>query len=156
MWMLSFVPDSFLIWVVNTILIAGAIGTFLTFFILHRLVRWFPAIAPYHLILQIISVVLLVVGVYLKGGYGVEMGWREKLRAAEERIKIAEKESKEANERVVIEYRDRVRVVKENVVVYRDKIKEVEKIINQECKVAPEAIDIHNSAAKNVKSGDNK
>ena len=29
--------------------------------------------------------------------------------------------------------------------------KEVEKIINQDCKVAPEVIDIHNSAAKNRK-----
>jgi hypothetical protein len=154
--MLSFVPDSFLYWAVNAVLVAGAIGTFFTFFILHRLVRWFPAIAPYHLILQIISIVLLVAGVYFKGGYGVEMEWREKLRAAEERIKIAEQESKEANERVVIEYRDRVKVVKENVIVYRDRIKEVEKVINQECRVAPEAIDIHNAAAKNVNSGADK
>jgi hypothetical protein len=66
--MLSFVPDSFLLYIVNAILIAGAIGTFLTFFILHRIVRWFPAIAPYHLILQIVSIVMLVAGVYLKGG----------------------------------------------------------------------------------------
>jgi hypothetical protein len=154
MWMLSFVPDSFLIWVVNAILIAGAIGTFFTFFILHRVVRWVPAIAPYHLILQIISIVLLVAGVYLKGGYGVEIEWREKLRAAEERARIAEEQAKIVNEVIVTKYKDRVQVVKENVIVYRDKIKEVEKIINQDCKVAPEAIDLHNSAAKNIKPGE--
>ena len=57
MWMLSFVPDSLLLYIVNAILIAGAIGTFFTFFILHKVVRWLPAIAPYHLILQIISIV---------------------------------------------------------------------------------------------------
>lgn len=148
MWMLSFVPDSFLLWVVNTILIAGAIGTFFTFFILHRVVRWLPAIAPYHLILQIISIVLLVAGVYFKGGVGVEMEWREKLRAAEERARIAEEQGKQVNKEIVTVYKDRVKVVKENVIVYQDKIKEVEKIINQECKVAPEAIDILNEAAK--------
>jgi hypothetical protein len=152
--MLSFVPDSFLIWVVNAILIVGAIGTFLTFFILHRVVRWVPAIAPYHLILQIISIVLLIAGVYLKGGYGVEIEWREKLRAAEERARIAEEQAKVVNEVIVTKYKDRVQVVKENVIVYRDKIKEVEKIINQDCKVAPEAIDLHNSAAKNIKPGE--
>jgi hypothetical protein len=154
--MLSFVPDSFLLYIVNAILIAGAIGTFLTFFILHRVVRWLPAIAPYHLILQIISIVLLVAGVYLKGGYGVEMEWREKLRVAEERARLAEEQAKVVNEKIVTVYKDRVKTVKEQVVVYQDKIKEVEKIINQECKVAPEVIDIHNAAAKNKKMEANK
>jgi hypothetical protein len=92
MWMLSFVSDSFLIYIVNAILIAGAIGTFLTFFILHRVVRWLPALAPYHLILQIISIVLLIGGVYLRGGYGVEMSWREKVAELESKIKIAEEQ----------------------------------------------------------------
>jgi hypothetical protein len=156
MWMLSFVPDSFLVYIVNAILIAGAIGTFLSFFVIHRIVRWFPAIAPYHLILQIISIVMLVAGVYLKGGYGVEMEWREKLRIAEERAKAAEEQAKVVNEVIVTQYRDRVKVVKEQVVVYQDKIKEVEKIINQECKVAPEVIDIHNAAVKNKKMEANK
>ena len=154
--MLAFVPDAFLAYIVNAILIAGAIGTFFTFFILHRVVRWFPAIAPYHLILQIISIVLLVAGVYLKGGYGVEMEWREKLRIAEERVKAAEEQAKVVNEVIVTQYRDRVKVVKENVIVYQDRIKEVEKIINQECKVAPEVIDIHNAAVKNKKIEANK
>jgi hypothetical protein len=40
--------------------------------------------------------------------------------------------------------------------VYRDRIKEVEKLIDQECKVAPEAVDIHNAAAKNKKLGGSK
>ena len=154
--MLSFVPDAFLVYIVNAILIAGAIGTFFTFFILHRVVRWVPAIAPYHLILQIVSIVLLVAGVYLKGGYGVEMEWREKLRVAEERARLAEEQAKVVNEKIVTVYKDRVKTVKEQVVVYQDKIKEVEKIINQECKVAPEVIDIHNAAAKNKKLEANK
>lgn len=156
MWMLSFVPDALLVYIVNAILFAGAIGTFLTFFILHRIVRWVPAIAPYHLILQIISIVLLVAGVYLKGGYGVEMEWREKLRIAEDRARAAEEQAKVVNEKIVIQYRDRVKTVKENVIVYQDRIKEVEKIINQECKVAPQVINIHNDAAKNKKAEANK
>jgi uncharacterized membrane protein YraQ (UPF0718 family) len=156
MWMLAFVPDAFLAYIVNAILIAGAIGTFFTFFILHRVVRWLPAIAPYHLILQIISIVLLVAGVYLKGGYGVEMEWREKLRIAEERVKAAEEQAKVVNEKVVTVYKDRVKVVTETKFVIQEKIKEVEKIIDAQCKVAPEAVDIHNAAAKNRKPGESK
>lgn len=154
--MLAFVPDSFLVYIVNAILITGAIGTFFTFFILHRVVRWFPAIAPYHLILQIISIVMLVAGVYLKGGYGVEMEWREKLRIAEDRARAAEAQAQIVNEKIVTVYRDRVKVVTDTKIVIQEKIKEVEKIIDAECKVAPEAVDIHNSAAKNRKPGEDR
>jgi uncharacterized membrane protein YraQ (UPF0718 family) len=156
MWMLAFVPDAFLAYIVNAILIAGAIGTFFTFFILHKVVRWIPAIAPYHLILQIVSIVMLVAGVYLKGGYGVEMEWREKLRIAEERAKAAEEQAKVVNEKIVTVYKDRVKVVTETKFVIQEKIKEVEKIIDAQCKVAPEAVDIHNAAAKNRRPGESK
>lgn len=149
MWMLAFVPDSLLLYIVNAILIAGAIGTFFTFFILHRVVRWIPSIAPYHLILQIISIALLVAGVYLKGGYGVEMEWREKVRIAEEKARIAEEQAKELNTKLNAEVKKKQKVIVENKIIYQDRIKEVAKVIDRECKIAPEAIDIHNSAAKN-------
>ena len=154
--MLSFVPDSLLIWIVNTILIVGAVGSFFAFFLLHRVVRWFPALAPYHLLFQIISAVLLVAGIYFKGGYDTEASWREKLRIAEEKARIAEAQAVEANNKIQTKIVEKVKVVKENTVVYRDRIKEVEKLIDKECKVAPEAIDIHNSAAKNKKLGETK
>ena len=151
MWMLSFVPDSLLIWIVNSILIAGAVGSFFAFFLLHRVVRWFPALAPYHLLFQIVSAVLLVAGIYFKGGYDTESSWREKLRVAEEKARIAEIQAVEANNKIQTKIVEKVKVVKENTVVYRDRIKEVEKLIDKECKVASEAIDIHNAAAKNIK-----
>lgn len=97
MWVLSFIPDSFLLWAINTILIAGAIGSILSFFLLHRIVRWFPALAPWHLLLQIISIVLLVGGVYFKGGYDTEAEWRAKVKEAEARVEVAEQQAKEAN-----------------------------------------------------------
>ncbi len=156
MWILSFVPDSFLLWIINIILLAGAIGSFLTFFLLHRIVRWFPAIAPYHLLLQIVSIALLVAGVYLRGGYGVEMEWRARVAELEEKIKVSETKSKEVNVVVQKVYVDKIKTVKDTQVVIQEKIKEVEKIIDKECKVAPEAIDLHNAAAKNIKPGENK
>lgn len=156
MWMLGFVPDSLLIWIVNSILIAGAVGSFFAFFLLHRVVRWFPALAPYHLLFQIVSAVLLVAGIYFKGGYDTEAGWREKLRIAEEKAQIAEAQAKETNIKIQTKIVEKIKVVKENTVEYRDRIKEVEKLIDKECKVTPEAIDIHNAAAKNMKLGEAK
>jgi hypothetical protein len=151
MWMLSFISDDILLYVINSILILGAVLSFLSFFVLHRLVRWFPWITPYHLLLQIVSAVLLVTGIYFKGGYSVEVEWREKVRQAEERVKIAEELSKEANVQIKTQIVEKVKVVKDVQVVIQDRIVEKEKLINSECKVSPEAVGIINDAAKNTK-----
>jgi hypothetical protein len=152
--MLSFVPDSLLIWIVNTILIIGAIGSFLSFFVLHKILNKIPALAPYYLLIQVVSAVLLVAGIYFKGGYDVEAGWRDKIRVAQEKAALAEQQAKEANVKLDAEVKKKQKIVKENTIVYRDRIREVEKIIDKECKVAPEAIDIHNAAAKNKPLGE--
>jgi uncharacterized membrane protein YeaQ/YmgE (transglycosylase-associated protein family) len=147
--MLSFVPDSLLIWIVNTILIIGAVGSFLSFFVLHKLLNKIPALAPYYLLIQVVSAVLLIAGIYFKGGYDVEASWRDKIRVAQEKAALAEAQAAELNTKLNSEIKKKQRVVTENTIVYRDRIREVEKIIDKECKVAPEAIDIHNAAAKN-------
>ena len=146
--MISWIPDSILIYAVNILLVVGIISAFVSFFIIHRVVRWIPAIAPYHLMLQIISAVLLVGGIYFKGGYGVEIMWRERVAELEEKIKVSEEKAKEANAQVVVQYRDRVKVVTDTKVVIQEKIKEVEKIVDGQCKIAPEALTIHNDAAR--------
>ncbi len=147
-WMISWIPDSLLMYAVNILLIVGAVSAFLSFFIIHRIVRWLPALAPYHLILQIVSAALLVAGLYFKGGYGVEMMWRERVAELEAKIKESEEKAKQVNEKIVIQYRDKVKVVTDTKIVIQEKIKEVEKVVDGQCKVAPEAVIIHNDAAK--------
>lgn len=145
-WVISLIPDSVLIWFINTVLLVGAIGTVAGFFI-----KFIPFVNQYRLPVQIASVILLVLGVYFKGGYATEMAWRDKVKAAEERAALAEKQAEEANGKIQTQIVEKVKVVKENTVVYRDRIKEVEKQIDAKCEVAPEAVDIHNAAARNVK-----
>ena len=148
--MLSLIPDAMLAWVVNTILIAGIIGFTASFFFGY-VVRWLPAIAPYHLLIQIISIVLLVSGVYFKGSYSVEMSWRARVAEMEAKVAIAEQKSKEANTQIQTVYVDRVKVVKEKQIVIQEKLKTVEVKIDANCKVVPEAIDVLNDAAVGVK-----
>jgi len=150
MWMLAFIPDAFLAWVINTILITGIVG-FLASFFFGYVVRWLPAIAPYHLLIQVVSIVLLVSGVYFKGGYSVEMEWRAKVAELESKVAVAEQKSKEVNTQIQTVYVDRVKVVKEKQIVIQEKLKTVEVKIDANCKVVPEAIDILNDAAAGVK-----
>ena len=149
MWMLSFVPDSFLLYIINTMLLVGAVGSFLTFFALNRILRWFPAIAPYYLILQIVSAALLVGGIYFKGGYSVEMSWREKVKEAEAKVAVAEEQSKELNTKLAEERKKKQQVKIEYYNTVKTQIKEVEKVINAKCEIDPQVNELLNKAATN-------
>jgi hypothetical protein len=155
MWLLSLawgaIPDSLIVWVINTVLLTGLIVTVVSFFI-----KFIPFVNAYKLPIQILGIILLAIGLFFKGGYATETMWRERVAAMEE--KIAEAEVKSAKTNTVIQkvYVDKVKVVKDTQYVIQERIKEVEKLIDKECKVAPEAVDIHNDAAKNRRPGDNK
>jgi len=143
MWMLSFIPDSLIALIVHIILAVGVIGFFVGSF-----ASKFPFISAYGNIVKIVAGILLVAGLYLEGGIGVEQEWRNKVAEAEAKVKIAEEKSKQENVRIQTVYKDKVKIVKEQQIVIQERIKEVEKKIDAECKVAPEAIDLLNQAAR--------
>lgn len=151
MWLLSFLPDSFLLWIVNTVLLVGIIGTVVSFFFINRLMRWFPSIAPYYWLLQILSIIILVAGVYFKGGYSVETEWRARVAELEAKIALAEEKANTANAEIQTKIVTKTKVIHDTKVVNRDRIVEKKVVIDKDCSVAEEAIDIHNAAAKNVK-----
>jgi hypothetical protein len=149
MWLLGWVPNSVLFYFVNGLLVVGAISFFLSFFVLHKILNKFPSLAPYNLLIQIVSTVLLVASIYLKGGYGVEMEWRNKVSDLEAKIAVSEAQSKDANVKLDAAIKSKTKVVKEVQVVIKEKIVKVAGKIDADCKVDPEAIEIINDAAKN-------
>jgi len=151
MWMLSWVPDSLLLWIVHAILIAGIVGSFLSFFLLHRIVNWFPALAPWHLLIQIVSITLLVGGVYFKGSYDTEASWRAKVREAESKVALVEGKSKELNQALEEERKKKQKVKIEYYNTVKTQIKEVEKQINADCRLDPKVNELVNKAATGAK-----
>ncbi len=149
MWLLSFLPDSVLLYFVNSLLVVGAVGSFLSFFVLHRILNKFPALAPYHLLIQIVSAVLLIAGIYFKGGYSVEMEWREKVAAVQAELDAAKEQSEKV--KVVIQEKvvTKTKVIKEKadaVIQYVDR--PVIQDFDKTCPIPKEAIDVHNEAAR--------
>lgn len=142
MWILQFLPDSLIIWFCNILLLAGIVLTVAGWFA-HRI----PFVYHYQLPFKIAGVVLLVLGVYFRGGVAVEMEWRERVHQLEEKLKVAEAESAKINEKIVekIVYRDRV-ITKQGETI----IQKVDNVITVEkdCRVPQEAIDVHNEAAR--------
>ena len=63
-------------------------------------------------------------------------------------MREAEAKSAQVNTVIQTRWRERVKVVKQQQVVYQDRIVQQREVIDRECKVAPEAINILNEAAK--------
>ena len=136
-------PDSFLIFIINALLVAGLIGMVIGF-----IGGKIPFFGTYATIIKIVSIVLFCIGLYWKGGYSVEEDWRERVAEMEAKIKIAEEKSKEVNTVIETKYKDRVKKVTETRNIIVEKIKINEKIIDAKCELDPVVISILNEAAK--------
>jgi hypothetical protein len=148
-WMFSLLPDAFLNWFYWAIIVAGITGVLAGW-----LGKWIPFYGNYVKILQPIGIVLLVLGVWLRGGYDTEMSWRDRVSKLEEQVKIAEEKSKETNTIIEEKVIEKTKVIKGNTeyitqYVDREVIKK-EEIIKyiENCPVPKEIIDIHNQAAE--------
>ena len=142
-WMFSLIPDAVLNWVYWFIIALGITGMFAGWFS-----KFIPVYGRYIGFIKPVGIALVILGVWLRGGYDTELAWRAKVAEAEAKVAAAESKSKETNTVIQKVYVDRVKKVKELQVVYKERIKEIEKRIDAECKVAPEAISILNDAAK--------
>ena len=136
-------PDSFLIFIINALLVVGLIGMVIGF-----IGGKIPFVGTYATIIKIVSIVLFCIGLYWKGGYSVEEDWRQRVADMEEKVRIAEEKSKEVNTVIETKYKDRVKKVTETRNIIVEKIKINEKIIDAKCELDPVVISILNEAAK--------
>lgn len=148
MFILHFLPDFLINLFVNLLLIIGLAGVSASCAFKY-VIKYVPTLIPYRTLLQVASVVVLTIGVYLKGGINTEIAWRERVREVEAQVKQAEEQSKMANDKLEAVKHEKSKVITQTKVVIQEKIVEKTKIIDADCKVAPEAISIINQAAKN-------
>ena len=150
-WMLSFIPDSLFIWITYGLMAIGA-----GLYVASKLVQWIPLMGKYKLPAELIGIVVLLGGVYLFGGYGVEMSWRDKVRQLEEKVKAAEAKSQEVKIQIQEKIVYKTKVVKEKETVYIDRIKEIAKEVDAKCEVDPRVIEELNKASEDPFKGDAK
>ncbi len=89
MWLLNFLPD----WFFHLITLLGIGGMVSSFFL-----GMVPLISKYKLPLQVISIVLLVGGIYMEGAMSNEEKWQMMVKEMEVKVKEAEVKSIEANQ----------------------------------------------------------
>jgi hypothetical protein len=147
-WMIGLIPDAVLSGLYWAIIAAGVTGVLAGW-----LGKWIPFYGNYVKILQPVGIVLLVLGVWLRGGYDTEMTWRAKVAEAEARVAAAEQKSQETNTVIQEKVVEKTKVIKgktEYITQYLDrevvKNQEIIKYI-ENCPVPKEIINIHNQAA---------
>jgi hypothetical protein len=143
MWLLSFVPDSWLHLAVLAVLASG-VGMY----VLSLFVNFIPPLKIYKTPIQLIGSLLAIAGVYFYGSYATEMEWRDKVKEAEAKVAIAEAKSQEVNTVIKKVYVDKVKVIHDTKIVIQEKIVNVAEKMDAKCEVIPEALDILNEAAK--------
>lgn len=142
MWLLGFLSDL----VIHTILVLGVIGTLASFFLPTN-----PLTMQYGLITKIVSVILLVIGVFFEGTIFKDNIWEARVAEAELRAKEAETKAAEANGKIQYVYitkKQQVEVVKQEV---QGQIRTDADKIDSFCIVVPEAVSILNKSANGVK-----
>jgi hypothetical protein len=148
-WAVSLIPDAMLNWIYWGIIAVGLTGVLAGW-----VGKFIPFYGNYVKILQPIGIILLVLGVWLRGGYDVEMSWRAKVADVEAKIAIAEKQSQETNTVIEQKIVEKTKVIKgktEYITQYLDReVVKKEEIIKyiEKCPVPKEIIDIHNQAAE--------
>ena len=143
MWFLNFIPDSLL-----QLFIHGVVALGLIMIVGGAILNQIPFIKAYSRIIPPLGILLLAAGCFFEGGYGVELSYRLKVADMQSKVAASEAKAKENNTVVVTKYKDRIQTIHDTKVVVEEKIKEVEKKIDSECVVDPDAVSLLNEAAK--------
>lgn len=144
MWILKFLP----FWLFYAMFFIGLLGFLATY-----LLRFIPipAIYIYKNPIQIVSLILVVFGVFMAGAIHNEEAWLARVKELEVKLAQAEVESQKENTKIVEKIVYKNQIIKErgeNVIKYIDK--EVVKYDNQ-CVIPKEFVEAHNNAARGVK-----
>jgi len=156
MWLLTLLPDAFMVFIVNAILLVGIVGVIVSFFILEPVLKFIPPLRAYSKLFQIASVIILTLGVYLFGGMKTEQVWRERVKELEVKVAIAEEKSKKLNFVIETKVITKTKIVKErgrDIIEYVDR--EVIKYDSQ-CIIPKEFIKAFNDSVEKPKDSDEK
>jgi hypothetical protein len=152
MWILKWLPD----WIFYGILVVGIIGLLSTYLV-KILAKFIPPLYVYKTPIQITSIVMIVIGVFMSGAIYNNDQWEAKVKELQEKVKVAEEQSKQVNTEIVEKVVTKNKIIKEKgeeVVKYIDKevVKYDTKFLpSGECEIPKEFLGAINKAAETPK-----
>jgi hypothetical protein len=143
-WMFGIIPDAILNWVYWAIIAIGVSGMFAGW-----IGKGIPMYGRYIGFIKPIGIALVILGVWLRGGYDTEMAWRAKVEEAQAKVAKAEEASKAINTKLEAKIKEKQKVRVEYYNTVKERIVEKEKLIDAKCELDPSVTKILNDAAKN-------
>jgi len=146
MWLMNFMPD----WIFHAMLLVGSLGLISSF-----ILNFIPAFKLYHLPLQVISVLLIALGIWFEGAMSNQAEWEAKVKDLEVKVAEAQAQSQETNVKIItktVKQLELVRTRGDDIINYVDrevvKDREVIKFV-ENCPIPEIIISTHNAAALN-------
>ena len=143
MWMLAFIPDSWLHLAIHGTVLLG-ISLIAAGFVVKLLILS----DAYSAALKLAGVAVLLAGVFFEGGYGVEMSWRAKVEEVQAKVEEAKKASDDANTKLAVERKKKQKVVREYITTVKERIVEKQAQIDARCELDASVPQILNDAAR--------
>ena len=137
MWILNFIPDI----VFHAIVIAGILGMIASFFL-----GYMPFISLYKTPIQIISVIILVFGVWVEGANSNNESWKLKVKELEAKVSQAQIKSNEINTKLVEKIAENQKIIKDKK---NENSKAIIKYVTDDCRLSNVAVILHNSSSQN-------
>jgi hypothetical protein len=142
MW--SLVPTAIIAWIVNGLIVVGLVGICASW-----IARWIPVVNTYRGPVQLVGIVCLVLGVYMKGGADVEMRWRTQAAELQAKADLAAEQSRMANAKLSEEIRKNQKLTKDVKDAVKAGIKANAGKMDSQCTVDSVAIELHNRSSLN-------
>lgn len=137
MWLLNWVPD----FVFHIIVIVGILGIIASFFF-----SFVPFISQYKLPIQIVSILVLVVGIWFEGAISNNNSWLLKVKELETKLAKAEAQSAQVNTILVEKIVEKDKIIKETK---NELDKAINKYVTDQCLLSNAAVILHNSSSQN-------
>jgi uncharacterized membrane protein len=145
MWIINFLPD----WVFHTLFAIGLLGTIAGF-----LLGFIPFIKKYVLVIQVCSILILVLGVFLEGAMSDNKEWVARVKEMEAKVAAAEANSQKVNVEIiekVVKKTEYIKLRGHEIIKYvdRDIVKYDTRFApGGQCEIPKEFITLHNKAAE--------
>ena len=142
MWILQWLPD----WIFYLMFLAGLLG-----FVATYVMKFIPFVYVYKTPIQVASVILISVGLYMSGAIANNEAWEKRVREMEAKIAVAQAQAANENVKIVEKVVTKIQVIKER---NNDIIQYVNTNLvqyDETCKIPQPFIEALNRAAEEVK-----
>lgn len=139
MWLLTVFPEP----LIHTLLLVGALGV-----IAALILTFIPFVATYRLVIQVVSVLILTLGVYLEGGLAYKSEIDKEVADLKVKLANARAKSESVNVEIVTKVLKDTQSAKDQGKKIIDDIKTLAPVADKQCVVPNDYIDAINRAAR--------